>query len=101
MRASIAVSEAPEETVELVPRMFQLTQHSPREDMGCPVDFRFRSEQQGLCSPAKVDPHEGHLRPEMVALVPPAPRRGVQSAKAKPLLHYSADRSRRSPFHEV
>ena len=34
MRVSIAVSEVPEETVELVPRMFRLTQRGPREDMG-------------------------------------------------------------------
>ena len=30
-----------------------------------------------LCHRAKGDPHEGHLRPEMVSLVPPAPRRGI------------------------
>ena len=34
MRASISVSEVPEETVELVPRMFQLTHHSPQELRG-------------------------------------------------------------------
>ena len=39
-------------------RMFRLTQHSPREDVGCTIDFRFRCEQPGLCSPAKGDPHE-------------------------------------------
>ena len=71
MRVSIAVSEVPEETVELVPRMFQLYKHSPRENMGYPINFRFRNERSGLCSPAKVDPHEGHLRPELVALVTP------------------------------
>ena len=57
--------------------MFQLTHRGPREDVGLTIEFDFRDEQQGLCSPAKGDPHEGHLRPEMVSLVPLAPRRGI------------------------
>ena len=58
--------------------MFQLYKHSPREDMGCTIDFRIGNEGVGLCSPAKGDPHEGHLRPEMVSLVPPALRKGIK-----------------------
>ena len=78
MRVSISVSEVPEETV-------QLTQGGPREDWGYTSDFRYGCEQQGLCSPAKGDPHEGHrfacksIGREMVSLVPPVPRRDIKS----------------------
>ena len=72
--------------------MFQLTQRGPPELRSnsrrmqsilqarmwdVQSIFGFRCEQPGLCSPAKGDPHEGHLRPEMVSLVPPDPRRVI------------------------
>jgi len=82
MRVSIAVCRVPCKPMNFVPdgvhRMFTLTQRGPREDMGYTIDFRCRNEQPGLCSPAKGDPHEGHLRPEMVSLVPPGLRKAIQ-----------------------
>ena len=78
MRAAISVCVAPaEQTAELVPRMAQADSTSPREDMGCTVRYGFRNERIRLCSPAKGDPHRGHLRPEMVSPVPPVPRRDI------------------------
>jgi len=76
-----------------VHRMLQLTQHGPPElrqqllknaehssgeDMRYAIDFRYRCEQQGLCSPAQGDPREGYLRPEPVSLPTPVPRRDIQ-----------------------
>ena len=39
---------------------------------------RIQVRAVSLCYRAKGDPHRGHLRPEMVSPVPPAPRRGIQ-----------------------
>ena len=77
--------------------MFQLNKHSPREDMGYPIDFRFRYERQGLCSPAQGDPREGYLRPEPVSLPAPAPRRGI-IPETRSVSYLSAVRRLRSPF---
>ena len=51
---------------------------SSRGDLGCAVRLVYRYERSGLCSLAKGDPHEGHLRPEMVSLVPPGLRKAIQ-----------------------
>ena len=42
-----------------------------------------------LCHRAKVDPHEGHLRPELVSLVPPGLRKAIKFANAKHLLSFA------------
>ena len=52
-----------------VHRMFQLTHRDPREDMGCTIDFRFRCEQQGLCSPANVNNLSTTVQMELIGTV--------------------------------
>ncbi len=99
MRVLIAVFEAPEKTVELVPRMFWLTPPA-RARTGDECQFRMQGRAVRLCHRAKGDPHEGHLRPEMVSLVPPAPRRDIIRSQTRSVCFLSADRSRRS-LHEV
>ena len=94
MRASSAVFEAPEKTVELVPRMFQLHKHSLRENVGCKIRLECRYECSGLCSPAKGDPrgmgHHFHfvkvVGREMVSLPRARPAQGHSIGNAKRFL---------------
>ena len=53
---------------------------------------RIQRRAVSLCHTAKVDPHEGHLRPELVALVPPGLRKAIQLfANAERLLPHSVN----------
>ena len=81
MRVSIAVFEVPEKTVKSHRRWdfthVSADSTSSRGDLGCAIRLVYRYERSGLCFLAKGDPHEGHLRPEMVSLVPLALRKGI------------------------
>ena len=86
MRVSISVFEAPKKTAELVPRMFQLTQRSPREDMGCAINPEYKDELSGLCSPAKGDPPgRGTFGLRWCPSPAPALRRGIKFTNASRL----------------
>ena len=80
--------------------MLQLTQCGPREDVGYISDFRCGCEQQRLCSPAKGDPHRGHLRPEMVSPVPPALRKGI-IPETRSVSYFFRSPQTAFPFREV
>ena len=82
--------------------------HSPCVDMGYPIDFRFRYEQQGLCSPAQGGPSGvgtrvhfvnsvGH---EPVSLPAPGPRRAI-IPETRSVSYLPAVRRLRSPLLEV